>query len=159
MEAAARFKVRSLSLRRYRDRGSRALQPIARERRGCDTHRVFRWVLLENGESSYINGAPVTGGFFKVLGTRAAIGRELAPSDDISGAEPVVVISDGLWRWRYGSSRDIVGRRLHMDEQAFTIVGVMPPGIDYPRGVEVWRPSGTILPISPLAMRRGARSI
>ncbi len=121
-------------------RSSRLLESAA----GVTRTGVFRWVLLENGESSYINGAPVTGGFFKVLGTRAAIGRELAPSDDISGAEPVVVISDGLWRRRYGSSRDIVGRRLHMDEQAFTIVGVMPPGIDYPRGVEVWRPSGTM---------------
>jgi putative ABC transport system permease protein len=121
-------------------RSSRLLESAA----GVTRAGVSSWVALENGESSYVNGAVVTGGFFTVLGTRAAIGRVLTPDDDISGAEPVVVISDGLWRRRYGSARDIVGRRLHMDEQAFTIVGVMPPGVDYPRRVDVWRPSRTI---------------
>ena len=121
-------------------RSSRLLESAA----GVTRAGVSNWVALDNGESSYVNGAVVTGGFFDVLGARAAIGRVLTPDDDISGAEPVVVISDGLWRRRYGSTRDIVGRRLHMDEQAFTIVGVMPPGIDYPRSVEVWRPSRTI---------------
>lgn len=121
-------------------RSSRLLESAA----GVTRAGVSSWVTVENGESSYVNGAVVTGGFFNVLGARAAIGRALTPDDDLSGAEPVVVISDGLWRRRYGSTRDITGRRLQMDEQVFTIVGVMPPGIDYPRRVEVWRPSRTI---------------
>jgi putative ABC transport system permease protein len=121
-------------------RSSRLLETAA----GVTRAGVSSWVVVEKGESSYINGAVVTGGFFNVLGARAAIGRPLTPDDDVSGAEPVVVISDGLWRRRYGSIREIVGRRLQMDEQAFTIVGVMPSGIDYPRSVEVWRPSRTL---------------
>lgn len=121
-------------------RASRLLESAA----GVTRAGISNWVALENGESNYVNGAVVTGGFFDVLGARAAIGRTLTPSDDFTGAEPVVVISDGLWRRRYGSTRDIIGRRLRLDEQTFTIVGVMPAGIDYPRSVEVWRPSGTI---------------
>ena len=135
-------------------RSSQLLESAA----GVTRAGVSSWVTLENGESSYVNGAVVTGGFFNVLGARAVIGRVLTPDDDVSGAEPVVVISDGLWRRRYGSTREIVGRRLHMDEQSFTIVGVMPSGIDYPRSVEVWRPSRTIPPTAPLAMRRAGRS-
>jgi putative ABC transport system permease protein len=121
-------------------RSSRLLESAA----GMTRAGVSRWVALENGESSYVNGAVVTGAFFDVLGARAAIGRALTIDDDVSGAEPVVVISNGLWQRRYGSTRDILGRRLQIDERAFTIVGVMPPGIDYPRRVDVWRPSRTI---------------
>ena len=121
-------------------RSSRLLERAA----GVTRAGVSRWVAVDNGDTSYVNGAVVTGGFFEVLGTRAAIGRTLTRDDDVGGAEPVVVISDGLWRRRYGSSRNIVGRRLQIDEQSFTIVGVMPPGIDYPRGVEIWRPSRTV---------------
>jgi len=121
-------------------RASRLLESAA----GVTRAGISRWVAVENGETSYVNGAVVTGGFFAVLGTPAAIGRALTAGDDVIGGEPVVVISDGLWRRRYGSSRSIVGQRLHVDEQTFTIVGVMPPGIDYPRSVEVWRPSRTV---------------
>jgi len=121
-------------------RSSRLLESAA----GVTRAGVSRWVALESGESSYVNGAVVTGGFFDVIGTTATVGRALTPKDDIPGAEPVVVISDGLWRRRYGSTREIVGRRLQIGEQAFTIVGVMPVGLDYPRSVEVWRPARTV---------------
>jgi predicted permease len=111
---------------------------------GVTSGGVSRWVAVENGAASYVNGAVVTGGFFDVLGVSAAIGRPLRPGDDFPGAERVVVISDGLWRRRYGAANDVVGRRLTLDEQSFTIAGVMPPGLDYPRSAEVWRPAGTI---------------
>src|SRR5262245_40580875 len=130
--------------------GDSEIEEVARSNRlleraaGVTRAGISRWVAVESGETSYVNGAVVTGGFFEVLGTHAAIGRALTPEDDVTGAEPVVVISDGLWRRRYGSTRSVVGRRLQMDEGGFTIVGVMPPGLDYPRGVEVWRPSRTV---------------
>ena len=121
-------------------RATRLLDAVAGLTRGG----VARWVAIDNGASSYVSGAVVTGGFFDVLGVRAALGRSLTPADDVAGAEPVLVISDGVWRRRYGASPDVIGRRLRLDEQTFTIAGVMPAGIDYPQGVEVWRPSGTI---------------
>ena len=79
-------------------RSSRLLERAA----GVTRAGISRWVAVENGETSYVNGAVVTGGFFGVLDTHAAIGRALTPADDVTGAEPVVVISDGLWRRRYG---------------------------------------------------------
>lgn len=105
---------------------------------------VSRWVAVEAGASSYLNGAVVTGEFFDVLGVRARLGRALNAADDVDGAEPVIVISDGLWRRRYGAARDVVGRRITVDEHGFTIVGVMPADLDYPRSVELWRPAKSI---------------
>jgi putative ABC transport system permease protein len=119
---------------------SRLLERVAGVTRGG----VSQWVAIENDTSTYLNGAVVTGSFFDVLGTRAVLGRALAPADDVEGAEPVITISDGLWRRRYGSSHDVIGHRLTLDEQSFTIVGVMPRDIDYPQGVEVWRPAKSV---------------
>ena len=87
----------------------------------------------------------MTGGFFEVLGVRAVLGRTLTHADDIDGAERVVVISFGLWQRRYGSARDVIGRRISLgSEDRFTIVGVMPAGLDYPTGVEMWRTTHSV---------------
>ena len=71
-----------------------------------------------------------------------------------------MVISHRLWRGRYASAPDVVGRRLSLGEQSFVIVGVMPPGLDYPRGVEVWRTTGSVPPGATFAHCRppGGRS-
>jgi putative ABC transport system permease protein len=103
-----------------------------------------RWTTIDDMAAAYVNGALVTGGFFHVLGTTPLLGRALAPADDHEGSEKVLVISAGLWEHRYGRARDVLGRRITLDEQAFTIVGVMPPDIDYPRGAEVWRPAASV---------------
>ena len=73
-------------------RSSRLLERAA----GVIRAGISRWVAVENGETSYVNGAVVTGGFFPVLGTPAAIGRALTPDDDVIGAEPGVGISDRI---------------------------------------------------------------
>lgn len=124
---------------------TRLLERVAGVTRGG----VSRWVAVEAGASSYLNGAVVTGEFFDVLGVRAQLGRTFAAADDVDGAEPVIVISDGLWRRRYGAARDVVGRAITVDEHAFTIAGVMPADLDYPRGVEIWRPSKTVSTAGP----------
>ena len=56
----------------------------------------------------------------------------------MSGAERVLVITHALWQRRYGGAPDAIGRRLIVDARPFTIVGVMPPDVEYPRGVEAW---------------------
>jgi putative ABC transport system permease protein len=96
-----------------------------------DETRIFR-----------LRRALVTGGFFDLLGTRAVLGRGLRPEDDVKGAAPVVVLSFAAWRQHFGSDPGIIGRRLvlHESGEAHTIVGVMPQGIDYPRGAELWAP-------------------
>lgn len=110
---------------------------------------VGRSVVTENGVSSYVNVALVTGGFFDVLGIQPMLGRTFTPADDVDGAENVLVISHGLWQRRYGASREAIGRRVMLGEQSFTIVGVMPPDLDYPRGVEVWRTTSSVPTTGP----------
>jgi hypothetical protein len=98
------------------------------------------FVAVENGFASDLNGAAVTGDFFRVMGVEPILGRALHPSDDKSGAANVLVITHGLWPRRYGGSRDVIGRRFVVSERPFTIVGVMPPDVECPHGVEAWKP-------------------
>ena len=125
------------------ERASRLLQTVA----GVTANGFSPWVVIDEAGSGYVKGALVTGRFFDVLGIEPVLGRTLEASDDVDGAENVVVIGSGLWRRRYGSSPGIIGRRITLDEQPCTIVGVMPPDVDYPRQVELWRTTRSV-PIS-----------
>ena len=104
--------------------------------------------LAEPGATTFAQVARVTGGFFDVLGAAPALGRTLESSDDIAGSEPVLVITHALWQ-RLGGSRDVLGRRLTVGEQQFTIVGVMPPDVEYPRGVEAWLTVAAVQAMAP----------
>src|SRR4051794_8804468 len=95
-------------------------------------------VIVENGSATYINTASVGGDFFRVIGVEPVLGRALTGADDVSGAENVMVITYRLWQGRYVAAPDVLGRRLTVDGQPFTIVGVMPRDFDYPRGVDAW---------------------
>ncbi|GLC25786.1 ADOP family duplicated permease [Roseisolibacter agri] len=98
--------------------------------------------ILDDGGVTRLRRAHVSGDFFTVLGARPLIGRALGPSDDVVGAAPVVVLSHAAWQRHFGGDPRAVGRtlRLHADGVAHTVVGVMPPGLDYPRGTEFWAP-------------------
>jgi len=115
-------------------RESRTLESVA----GAGYNGAGPVAVVENGSASYIRMAPVGGNLFDVLGVRPQIGRALTPADDVAGAEPVLVITHALWQRRYGGSPGAIGRRLVVDARPFTIVGVMPPDVEYPRGVEAW---------------------
>jgi predicted permease len=74
-------------------------------------------------------GELVSGTYFAMLQVRPALGRLLTPEDDvIEGGHPQVVISDGLWKRRFGGSPDAVGRTIRLNSHPFTIVGVAPEG-------------------------------
>jgi predicted permease len=105
---------------------------------GVTRNGVARSVVTDSGVSSYANVGLVTGGFFDVLGAQPIVGRAFTRGDDKEGTENVIVISNGYWLRRYGGSPDVIGRDLVIEEQPFRIVGVMPPDLDYPTGVEIW---------------------
>ena len=79
---------------------------------GVTSNGAVAWVAIEDGAASYVHGALVTGAYFEVLGIHPFLGRALTMADDVAGAENVIVISHGLWKRRYGGSRDTIGRRL-----------------------------------------------
>ena len=115
---------------------------------------VSRSVVTEHGMSTYANVAFVTGGFFDVLGVHAMLGRTLTVADDYDGAERVIVVSNGYWQRHYGGTHEIVGRQVAIGEQTFAIVGVMPPDLDYPVGVDIWRTTSSVQAGDPLGARR-----
>ncbi len=82
----------------------------------------------------------IGGDFFGVLGSRPALGRALGPADDQFGSAPVAVLSYAAWQREFGGDPSVLGRRLSVHETAMTysIVGVMPEGLDYPRGTDFW---------------------
>ncbi|MGV3518767.1 ADOP family duplicated permease [Luteitalea sp.] len=119
---------------------------------GVSRNGVARSLVTEHGTSTYANVGFITGGFFDVLGVRAIHGRVLTVADDHQGTERVVVISHGYWHRRYGGTREILGRRIAIADQAFAIVGVMPADLDYPVGVDIWRTTGSLQPGEPWAV-------
>ncbi len=93
-------------------------------------------------EPERLNGARVSGELFRTLGVAAALGRALVPGEDAPGHDHVVVLSDGLWRSRFGGEREVIGRKILLDGEPYDVVGVMPPTFRDPwqRDVDLWVP-------------------
>ena len=90
-----------------------------------------------------LDGMRVTEDFFPALGVQPAIGRVFTAEEDQAGASLVIVLSDRFWMRRFGGDTNIIGRTVRLDGQSVTIIGVMPPGFDYPLlwgTVDLWRP-------------------
>lgn len=96
--------------------------------------------LLDGDRSVVLNRVIATGTFFDVLGARPWLGRFLRADDDLPGAPPVIVLSYSVWRRSFGGDPAIVGHHLvePYQQKSYTIVGVAPPGLDYPAGVGFW---------------------
>jgi predicted permease len=102
--------------------------------------------LTTGGEPQQIFGEIVTGNYFDVLGVQAAAGRTFSftRQEDLQlGAHPVVVLSDGLWKRRFGADPSLVGRTIELNRRTFTVLGVAPPrfrGINTLGGPALWMP-------------------
>jgi putative ABC transport system permease protein len=96
------------------------------------------FVIERAGELLRIRTAMVSGSFFELLGVNAQRGRAIVPSDDVRGAERVLVLSDRLWRQRFNTDPAVVGTPVSIRNQSYTIVGVMAPELSYPGGAEAW---------------------
>jgi putative ABC transport system permease protein len=133
---------------------------FARKTRALQRAALFlyngAWPLpIRDGDQvTRLRRALVSGGFFNVLGARAALGRALLPADDLPGAAPVLVLSHAAWQGRFDGDPHILGRQVVMygDGTAYTIVGVMPQGLDYPKGTDFWAPVVPSMPPGPLSL-------
>lgn len=103
---------------------------------------------------SHLHRALVSGTFFDALGANAAMGRSLVATDDVPGAEPVLVLSHTAWREQFGADPDILGQTVVMygDGVPYTVVGVMPQGLDFPKGVDFWTPITSSLTPATLSL-------
>jgi putative ABC transport system permease protein len=83
-------------------------------------------------EAERLDGALVTGTALPLFGARTLMGRLIAPSDDVVGAEPVALISAQLWRSRLGADPATIGRQLTFNGTSYTIIGILDPGFSLP---------------------------
>lgn len=89
--------------------------------------RPISFMLTGAGDAAAVAGARVSDDFFATLGAHADVGRLFAAGDDRPGNEHLAVISDGLWRERFGGRGDIVGRTATLNDVPWTIIGVLAP--------------------------------
>jgi putative ABC transport system permease protein len=97
--------------------------------------------LTGAGEPSIVNTAGVTPEIFPLLNAKPLAGRTLLPEDGKQGAAPVAVLSENLWRGRFGSDPAIIGQSIALDMRSFTVVGILPASFRYPEGApqqDVW---------------------
>ena len=99
-----------------------------------------------------LQGARVSWNYFNLMGVPMALGRPFAESD-AQGDGNQIVISDGLWRRRFGARPDVVGSTTTLDGQTVTIVGVAPASLRFPAAAEFWQP----LIFKPRDLAPGAR--
>ena len=85
-------------------------------------------------------GAYVSWNLFDMIGESPQIGRGFQAPDDQAGAAPVVVIGHRVWRNRYASNPNVLGRSIRVNSRVLTVVGVMPPNLRFPENVDVWIP-------------------
>jgi predicted permease len=92
------------------------------------------------GTPERIDSAVVSTTFFPLLGVQAQLGRVFLPEEGQPGRDRVVLLSDGLWRRRFGADPAISGRKLVMNGQSYLVVGVLPRDFQLPLEAEVWTP-------------------
>ncbi len=100
--------------------------------------------LTSVGDPERLQGAAVTATFFPTLGVDVAQGRAFLPGEDQQGRNNVVVVSDGLWRRRFGADPQLIGQTLTLDGASYTVIGIMPPGFQFGRefgqAIDLWSP-------------------
>ncbi|HEY7216285.1 MAG TPA: ABC transporter permease [Thermoanaerobaculia bacterium] len=115
-------------------RRSRSFQAMA-------AHAGTGFTLTGRGEPELVIGQITSAELFDVLGVRPMLGRSFRHEENEAGHNQVMLLSHGLWQRRFGGDPAVVGRTIQANGKPFTVVGVMPPGFDYPgRRYQLWVP-------------------
>src|SRR6185369_3676749 len=102
--------------------------------------------LALSDHAERIELAQTNANFFDVFGLTPQYGRLFTPQDEQAGHEPVVIVSDSLWQRRFGSDASLVGKPITLDGLNFTVIGITPPGFQYPDKTELWVPPLKLVP-------------
>jgi len=100
--------------------------------------------LTGDGEPQRVQTTYVTAGFFPMLGIRPAAGRGFFPEEDKAGNGSIAMLSHELWQSRYGADPSVVGRSITLDNEKYTIVGVLPASFKVFRKADLWMPYGQL---------------
>jgi putative ABC transport system permease protein len=104
------------------------------------------WTVTGLAQPEKVLGLSVSPGFLGTLGVRPVLGRGFSQSDENPDSEAVVLLSDGYWKSRFGGDRSVLGRRMLLDGNAYSVVGVLPPSFEFM--------DGQISLLAPLRFRR-----
>jgi len=99
-------------------------------------------IITEGGDPERVIGAAVSADYFPLLRVKPILGRAFTSEEDKPGASPVVLLSEGLWRRRFGSDPNIIGREINLGGKT-TVIGIMPGGFEYPisdENQDFWEP-------------------
>ena len=118
-------------------------------RTGCDSHAALRALLCVRsadmsltgaGDAAHVSAALTSGSFFTVLRTQAQLGRVFTDEECQPGRDSVALLNYGFWQRRFASDPTVLGRKIELDQRAYTIIGVMPKTMQYPSIAEVYLP-------------------
>ena len=139
-ESKPNFFTGSISFPNFRDwqRSNHTFSSMA-------ISRPISFSLTGTGEAEQLKAELLSSEYFSLLGVKPVIGRMFAPGEDEVGAAPVVLISEGLWKRKYGASPEVLGRAMTLDGGSYTIVGVIPANFDL--SVRSFRNSDLYVPI------------
>src|SRR4051812_29606677 len=139
------FKNGSISYPNFEDwrRMNRSFSSMA-------VYRSWGFNLVGQGEPERLHGEMISAGFFEILGVNPLMGRTFSPDEDRLGANPTVMITEALWKRKFGARPDILGQRLILNDVGRTVVGVVPSSFhlriqNFQRGespIEVYVPVG-----------------
>jgi putative ABC transport system permease protein len=96
--------------------------------------------LAQDAADERIRGASFTVNTLALLGVQPRMGRGFTEEEGKRGNENVILLGDNLWQTRFGRDAGILGRTIYVDQQPLTVVGVMPPGFEFPLGTQYWMP-------------------
>jgi len=106
-------------------------------------YRNQNYNVTGSAEAERWAGYMISADFFSTLGVQPVLGRTFRPEDDHVGAAPVVILGGGLWRRKFGSSPDVIGKLLTLNGASYRVVGVIPPGFTfYGADRDVYTPIG-----------------
>lgn len=102
--------------------------------------------LALSDHAERIDLAQTNANFFDVFGITPQYGRLFIPSDEEAGHAPVVIVSNTLWQRRFGGDPSLVGKPITLDGTNYTVIGIAPPGFQYPDKTELWLPPLRLVP-------------
>ena len=118
----------------WRDQNT-VFEPIAVSRRDS-------FNLTGVGEPERLQGRMVSSTLFKILRTQPFLGRDFRSEEDRPGGTPVVILTHGLWKRRFGSDPKIIGKQLLLNDKSYQVIGVMPPDFEFLSSADLFVPVG-----------------
>jgi putative ABC transport system permease protein len=125
---------------------------------GLAAYQAFGFTVTAR-ETQRFPGRTVSADFFSTLGVPPALGRDFRPEDDRPGSQPVVIITDQVWRRLFNADHDVINRTITLNSASFTVVGILPPNFRLHQPAEIFAPIGLGLRPSTRGQRKGIYAI